>query len=133
MKIIVDEKGTEAAATVMVMNCMYKSMKRHSITIKIDKPFYFMISDDEKVPMFFGKITNPQYHIFFFLFKSSERLNMKSIQVNHQNFNYNISKSSYLSICFHFNTVFFIHITKMNINLILLFPFYHERHFRKKY
>jgi len=57
--IAVDENGTEAAAaTVVVMGATSAPLKQ--IELKIDRPFLFLIQDDETgAILFIGRVADP--------------------------------------------------------------------------
>ncbi|ELP90938.1 serine protease inhibitor 2.1, putative [Entamoeba invadens IP1] len=58
----VDENGTEAtAATAIAATFCCCGPFDEPRPVVIDKPFYFSILGRYKLPLFFGKITNPKY------------------------------------------------------------------------
>ena len=57
--ITVDEKGTEAAAATAIMGLT--SAPAEIVTIKVDRPFLFVVQHDETgAPLFYGRITDPR-------------------------------------------------------------------------
>lgn len=57
--ITVDEKGTEAAAATAIMGLT--SMPGEITTIRVDRPFLFLIQHEETgAPLFYGRITDPR-------------------------------------------------------------------------
>jgi serpin B len=59
--ITVDEKGTEAAAATAVIGVTSAPAPGDIVTIKVDRPFLFLIQHDATgAPLFYGRITNPR-------------------------------------------------------------------------
>ena len=63
--IDVNESGTEAAAVTAViceLGASPNSFKVKEISMVVDRPFFFVLSDDESnIPVFMGVITEPKY------------------------------------------------------------------------
>ncbi len=63
--IDVNESGTEAAAVTAViceLGASPNSFKVKEISMIVDRPFFFVLSDDESnIPVFMGVITEPKY------------------------------------------------------------------------
>jgi serpin B len=60
--VAVDEAGTEAAAaTAVIMAEMAAAPMEDVVTMKLDRPFLFMIRDDDTGTILFaGRVLNPE-------------------------------------------------------------------------
>ena len=57
-KIILNEKGTKAAAATAVATYGTTAVPKEDPVIRLDKPFFYMILDEDGIPLFMGTIYN---------------------------------------------------------------------------
>jgi len=59
--VAVDEEGTEAAAATAVIMKLGASMIEDAILMKLDRPFLFLVRDnDTGTILFIGRVLNPE-------------------------------------------------------------------------
>ena len=57
--IVVDEEGTEAAASATVT--MAAGVSMNDVFLQVDRPFYYLVRDDQTgVILFLGQVTDPR-------------------------------------------------------------------------
>ena len=57
-KIKLNEKGTKAAAATAVATYGTTAVPKEDPVIRLDKPFFYMILDEDGIPLFMGTIYN---------------------------------------------------------------------------
>ena len=61
VKLIVNEDGVEAAAVTIVDKETAMALPQNdTVELKLDRPFIFIITGEDNVPLFTGIVNNPQ-------------------------------------------------------------------------